>query len=355
MIKPAGYRINNAINIMKSIMSFRFKNALTFIIVICALSIGFSACSDDEEPTTTTPTAKVLSNYFIIQDASLVQGAIPSNPNGRNLGQVSINANAIAGGTSIISINSQDNIQKLYVSVKGANSYYSITPSLQKNTIFDFVLLFSQNLSDPYFELQVTALFDDGTTSPIYTTRVTIISAGTGGLQISLSFDNEKDIDLYVVQPDGEVIYYGNKGEGIYDTITGEYIYSWGLDLDSNPGCYIDSINNENVFYPTEYIQAGTYQVWVNMYANCDESIPTNWAITALKAGQLVTPSYGNNPAIGVYPIGEPSNGIGSELTGALKVMEFTMTGITPQPTKIKKSSPLSPSAKMKLQSAGVK
>ena len=66
MIKPAGYRINNAINIMKSIMSFRFKNALTFIIVICALSIGFSACSDDEEPTTTTPTAKVLSNYFII-------------------------------------------------------------------------------------------------------------------------------------------------------------------------------------------------------------------------------------------------------------------------------------------------
>ncbi len=355
MIKPAGNRINKAKRIMKNIIFLNFKNVLKFIIVFGALAIGFSACSDDEEPATPTPTAKVLSNYFIIQGADLVQGAIPSNQNGVDIGQVVINSNAIAGGSSVVSVNSDNNIQKLYVNVKGANSYYSITPSAQKNTEFDFVLLFSQILADPFFEFQVTALYDDGTTSTIFTKKVHLVTVNTGALQISLSFDNEKDVDLYVVQPDGEIIYYGNQGEEVYDPETGEYIYAWGLDLDSNPGCSIDSINNENVFYPTEYIQTGTYQVWINMYSNCDETIPTNWSVTANHLGQLITPTYGVNPAFGVYPVGQPSNPIDSELTGALKVMEFTMTGVTPPVTKNKKSTPLSNSAKMKLQRAGVR
>lgn len=322
------------------------------IAMMAVLAIGFVACSDDEDPETTPAPAKVLSKYFTIAGAETINGSIPQSAQSVSVGEVSMNNAAIAGGSSHVSINTDNTIQKLYANVKGSNQYYSFTPSADKSTIVDFTILFSQNLNET-FTLQISALLDDGTVTALWTTTINYIAAGTGALQISLSFDNDKDVDLYVVQPDGEVIYYGN--HGMLDYVNGNYVYIYGLDLDSNPGCSIDGINNENVFYPTEYIQEGTYEVWVNMYSNCDASIPTNWIITAIHEGNLITPTYGTNPAAGVYPIGEPSNPIGSSLNGALKVMEFSVTGSTPNVSKSAVKAPLTESAKMKLTNAVIK
>lgn len=75
----------------------------------------------------------------------------------------------------------------------------------------------------------------------------------------------------------------------------------------------------------------GTYQVWVNMYANCDPSIATNYTIRVTYKGMAVTPKSGSNPTSGVFPIGTPDNEIDDELTGATKIMEFTINeGIEP-------------------------
>ena len=98
-------------------------------------------------------------------------------------------------------------------------------------------------------------------------------------------------------------------------------------------------------------IQAGKYQVWVNMYNNCDPSIPTNWVITALHEGALVSPSFGQNPSHGVFPINAKSNKIDYSFTGATKVMEFTLTNVqhsSSAPFR-KASAPLTESAKAKL------
>jgi hypothetical protein len=168
-------------------------------------------------------------------------------------------------------------------------------------------------------------------------------------LQVSLSFDNEKDIDLYVVQPDGEIIFYGNPGN--YYEKDGE-IQGWGLDIDSNAACDIDGINNENVFYSNEYIQSGKYEVWINMYANCNEYISTNWIVTALYEGALVTTTYGRNPEYGVFSVNTPSNPISNSLDGATKVMEFTLSGRVGQSRvsiNNKTPNPLTESAKIKL------
>lgn len=96
-------------------------------------------------------------------------------------------------------------------------------------TIYPLVLLISQSL-DHSFTIRIAARMADGEITEIFTSEVGYIRAGTGALQISLSFDNEKDVDLYVVQPDGEVIYYYN--EGGYDYELDSLL--WGLDIDSN-------------------------------------------------------------------------------------------------------------------------
>jgi hypothetical protein len=251
----------------------------------------------------------------------------------------------------------------MYVGVTGVDGYFSVPASAASNSplttmaassdiISTFVLLFSQNLSGS-FEIQIGARLSDGTITAIYTAQITHIAAGTGGLQVSLSFNNDKDVDLYVVEPNGRVVYYGNKGEYTYDE-QGQRTVIWGLDIDSNAGCSIDGIDNENVFYPREYIQTGKYEVWVNMYSNCDATIATNWVITSIKEGVLVPVTFGQNPATGVFPIGTPSNSIGSTLNAqAIKVMEFNMQGTATSATNFR-TSPLSESAKMKLQNAGV-
>lgn len=335
----------------KLLQGLKGLHFIFFIVaMLSVLAIGFTACTSDDDEKIPEKPAVVLSEYFSIQNATIVSGTIPSNPNGLSIGEVSINSTVIAGGSSQVSIATEQNIQKIYVSVKGTNHYYVISPAQLKSTVIDFIILLSQGLSKS-FDIQISGLLGDGTTTSLYQSSLTFHAVGTGGLQVSLSFNNEKDVDLYVIQPDGDIIYYGNKGGTIWDSITDEYVYWWGLDLDSNPGCSIDSINNENVFYPSSLIQTGTYQVWINMYSNCDPSIPTSCVVTALESGQLITPIYGVNPSTNVFPIGEPSNFISNDTTGAVKVMEFTIAGTQPTSKKVY-NTPLTESAKMKLQRA---
>jgi hypothetical protein len=333
------------------------------ILALTAMAVVFTSCdkNDDEK------IKSVLENeYFTIQNATVHRGDIPHTSSGSSIGDVTINSNVLPGGSSFVSINSETQITELYVSVEGINEYYSVNPASASSTqsaiqtqaasagyLAQLVILFSQNLSQS-FTIQISALLSNGSFTSLYTAPLQFINVGTGALQVSLSFDNNKDVDLYVVEPNGNVIYYGNKGgEYVLDEETGEYVRTWGLDLDSNPSCSIDGINNENIYYPTEFIQSGKYEVWVNMYENCDATIATNWAITATKQGGLVPVTYGQNPASGTFAVGTPSNSIGSSLNGALKVMEFTMSGSYNPSASIQPSYQLEESAIMKMQAAG--
>jgi hypothetical protein len=344
-------------------MNKNFKKFRTIIAVAAISATLCTACSSDDEG---QPNSVLADKYFSVQNGTLHNGAIPVNAGGSQVGNVSLNRNALAGGSSFVSINSGNPISELYIGVTGVDGYFSVPASSPSGSsplrlaaasgndaLYTFVLLFSQNLNGS-FEIQIGARLSDGSIATVYTAQIAYIAAGTGGLQISLSFDNDKDVDLYVVQPDQRVVYYGSKGEYTYDE-EGHRIVLWGLDVDSNAGCSIDGIDKENVFYPREYIQTGIYEVWVNMYSNCDATVATNWVITTIKEGSLVTPSYGQNPATGVFPVGTPSNSIGSTLNErAIKVMEFNMQGTAPSGSHIFKVSPLSESAKIKLQKAGV-
>jgi hypothetical protein len=336
-----------------------------FMVMLMALCVGFPSCSGDKDEE--KQSSVLEQGYFSIQNATVNHGAIPQLASGSSIESVAVNRNVLPGGSSFVSIHSAEAISEIYVGVEGVNEYYSVASSAhapaQASRVYassqanasTFVILFSQNLSQS-FTLQISALLSNGSLTTLYTAPLQFVNAGTGALQVSLSFDNDKDVDLYVVEPNGRTIYYGNRGgEPVYDEETGEFYLSWGLDVDSNPSCYIDGINNENVYYPTENIQSGKYEVWVNMYENCDTSIPTNWIIRATKEGALVPVTAGQNPASGVFPVGTPSNPIGSSLNdSAIKVMEFTMQG-TAQPSAAARSNSLDASAVMKLNKAAGK
>jgi hypothetical protein len=80
-----------------------------------------------------------------------------------------------------------------------------------------------------------------------------------GDVQVSISWDTVDDIDLHVVAPDGEEVYYGHRAA----------THSSGaLDLDSNVGCN-PGPQNENIYWPLNEGVTGEYIVRVDVYSVC--------------------------------------------------------------------------------------
>ena len=104
---------------------------------------------------------------------------------------------------------------------------------------------------------------------------VRIIRVATGDVQVSVVWDAPTDVDLRVTDPSGEEVYFGN-----LQSQSGGF-----LDLDSNPACSIDDINNENIVWPTDGAPSGTYKVSLDYWSDCGEP-ETNWVVTVQSQGQ---------------------------------------------------------------------
>jgi hypothetical protein len=175
--------------------------------------------------------------------------------------------------------------------------------------------------------------------SEVVEKTVELIEVGTGKLQISLSFDTAKDVDLHVIEPNGEHVYYGhstseNGGE---------------LDLDSNAGCSLDYVNNENITYGEEaYVEPGLYTVYVDLWENCDASVKTNYVVSVYYGGALISAESGSNPVAGTFPIDAPSNY--NNLSNLEPVMTFLIPDHGQAKTKKFAPKPLTQSAMEKLE-----
>ncbi len=136
---------------------------------------------------------------------------------------------------------------------------------------------------------------------------------GTGSLAFRLTWNGTNDLDLYVKEPNGTIIYYNNKGP----TSTGGR-----LDVDCNAGCDpadMCSSPIENVFWPTGGAPAGTYEFWVDWYQTCSGPTPTNFTLTVFVNG-AVAQTYsgslnGTDSQHYTYTLGGGGGGSGTNLT----------------------------------------
>jgi hypothetical protein len=78
-----------------------------------------------------------------------------------------------------------------------------------------------------------------------------VINGGRGDVKVTLSWNNLADVDLHVVDPYGEEIYYSHKSSAS----------GGALDIDNTYG-----YGPENIFWPAGGAPTGTYKVYVNFY-----------------------------------------------------------------------------------------
>jgi uncharacterized protein YfaP (DUF2135 family) len=135
-------------------------------------------------------------------------------------------------------------------------------------------------------ELQLTigGVSTRNQTSTTVSQTVTTKQVGSGSLQISLSWNNDDDLDLWVYVPSGERIFYGNRQVG-----NGE------LDLDALPCSSANKVRNENVYF-TGQLANGEYRVVVNLFGRCSSSngIGATYSVGAYTNGQSFTFSAGS-------------------------------------------------------------
>lgn len=261
------------------------------LLALVAISSFWMSCKKD------TP----IEEIFTLTNALLREGEIPSNQ-GSNIpliNEVNHNTSFIAGGgcpIEVLATAQVGNLSKLYIGVEGFTGYYEV--SISQATTFINPLM-AQSVSQDELTFLLSVGDNQGNVSTAYTFTVTRVDVGTGKLQVSLTFDKATDLDLYLVEPDGETIYYGNS------TSTSGGM----LDLDSNPACYTDGVNNENITYDEQSeIEAGTYTVRVNNYADC-VGTTVNYSVMVRYNGQLVTTTGNNNPYNGSFAAGTATPG----------------------------------------------
>ena len=255
---------------------------------------------------------ELAEKYFFIEDAEFVKGEFPQGTTSTNLEGITINNKALTGGMNYVTVVSAVKYDEFYVGIAGVDGYFKFRPN-PENIAFDedtYMYTFTVPMVfGPDYNINITvlisAMMPDGYVTPTVEETVEHVESLPGDLHVNLTFNNEKDVDLHLITPDGTRIYYGNRGGSV--ELSDNSVIEYGLDHDSNAACNIDGLNNENIVIPAALIQPGLYTVIVDMYANCDPSIATSWSVVTRYKDAIIPASSGSNPVSGTYPAYAPS------------------------------------------------
>jgi len=116
------------------------------------------------------------------------------------------------------------------------------------------------------------------TTAPPPCWGVRTTAVGTGDVQITLTWHSSVDLDLHVIDPRSEEIYYLNTES------------SSGGTLDRDNKCSNFEMGRpENVYWPTGGAPSGQYKVQVRYFTSCDDSGPVSYTVRVVTKGEVKT------------------------------------------------------------------
>ena len=126
--------------------------------------------------------------------------------------------------------------------------------------------------------MRVAAVDGQGRVSAPITRELSVMAVGAGQVEVTLWMSEPTDLDLYVTDPAGQTVYYGNRS-----------VLSGGqLDLDANAACGSNmGVDNEHVYWRGN-APAGTFRVNVSHYESCVGGRPIDYRVTVHACGETV-------------------------------------------------------------------
>jgi hypothetical protein len=248
----------------------RPRALLATVLLGAAVTAGLS-CGGDNGPSRIT-----IADYLTgITNAAATVAAVrnsgsPPTAAGGPTATVTGAGTVITGGSSQVNVAGSANFTDVYVQVDGVDGYYQLTLPAPVSNV-DLLLTVGQHVPANAFNLSY-GVAASGTVGAYQSVPVAVVPVGTGEVQVSVSWNAESDVDLHVVEPGNEEIYYANPTSAA----------GGSLDLDSNAGCAIDHVKNENITWA--HAPSGTYTVRVDYWDSC--SVPqTDYVVTVQRKG----------------------------------------------------------------------
>ena len=182
-------------------------------------------------------------------------------------------ATAVNGGSAQVAVSSAAEFTTVIVYVQGAADYWELTLPAGV-ALSDVVLGVSPQATEGTIRVRY-AVGTGGAIGSYASQSLRVYRVGNGDVQISVSWTGASDVDLHVYDPSGELVYFANPTSASGGT----------LDLDSNAGCSIDNVNNENIVWPVGGAPHGEYRVVVDYWSDCGVA-RSDYVVTIQAEGQ---------------------------------------------------------------------
>ncbi len=266
-----------------------FRGAAAAALVLCMACGGDGAPGSPTSPSGSaggSPPGFTVSSFIVGATAldgsrgTLQPGVAPSPSGSGPVATPSANNNIVNGGSNQVRIQSGATFQTVYAFVGGLSGtvqgFWEIRLAVPTRDA-QIILTYATALAASNFQTVFAVAGSNGAVGAYSSIPTQVLAASTGEVQVTVSWDAASDVDLHVVDPLGEEIYYGNSSSR-----------SGGqLDLDSNAACGIDGVNNENIRWSSG-APAGTYTVRVDYWSSCGVG-QTNYVVTVRNGGTAQT------------------------------------------------------------------
>lgn len=125
--------------------------------------------------------------------------------------------------------------------------------------------------------MRVASVDRQGRASTPVSRALSVVAVGSGDVEVTLTMGEATDLDLYVTDPTGVVVYFGNTNA-----------FSGGhLDLDANAACSSNvGVDNEHIYWPAGRAPVGRYRVHVAHYQSCIQNRPVAYRVTVSACGE---------------------------------------------------------------------
>jgi hypothetical protein len=231
-------------------------------------------------------------------NAVLIRGTAPTAGSGPIV-TAPVPALVLLGGTIELLATSPTPFTKVIVTVPGVTDYWELTLPAS-TTSAELLVVFAQDIPKNVFNMRLGGALA-GAYGAQQTNTLSVINVGTGDVQINITWDSKADVDLHVVDPSGQEIYWANRTS----TTGGQ------LDLDSNAACGTDGPRAENIFWASGLVAPhGDFYIRADYWSACTAAL-TNYVVTVHARGQ--PPRVFSGVLIGAGDFG--NKGAGRQIT----------------------------------------
>ena len=237
--------------------------------------------SEPEEPQPTDPTGLIVSVTSGDTQGEYFLGSPPET-----IGSVTLDAltdtteplTVISGGSLELPVESDVPFSTIFVNSDADGFFQLLLP--EATTSASAIVTYNTELvASTTNEVNVAVQTPTGDVSSPQILPLESIEVGTGEVQVSVSWDTPTDVDIWLIEPDGTRIFWA-----FTQSPAGGQ-----LDLDSNPACFLDNINNENITYEDGTPPSGEYSVVVDYFSDCGVAGDTNYLVTVRANGSIST------------------------------------------------------------------